>query len=150
VLATAVFGAGLTAAGIALTIAYVPYVARILRAAAVRERGREYVAALEVQGQSATRICLRHIVPNMLRLIVAEATIMFGWAMLDLAAISFLGLGVQPPHADWGVMVSEGETGVLQGHPAESLVAGIAIVVVVVAFNVLGERLAERSLEQRV
>ncbi|MGH2908809.1 MAG: ABC transporter permease [Solirubrobacteraceae bacterium] len=148
ILATAVFGVGLTAAAVALMIAYAPYVARVLRSAAVRERSGDYVAALEVQGQSATRICVKHILPNLLRLIVAEATILFGWAMLDLAAISFLGLGVQPPQADWGVMVSEGETGVLQGYPAESLAAGIAIVLVVVAFNILGERLAERALER--
>lgn len=148
ILAATVFGSGLTAAGVGLSIAYIPYVARVLRAAAVRERGQEYIAALEVQGQSAFTICIRHIVPNMLRLIVAEATILFGWAVLDLAAISFVGLGVQPPQADWGVMVSEGSTGVLQGYPAESLAAGIAIVLVVVAVNVLGESLADRSLER--
>ncbi|MDH2416110.1 ABC transporter permease [Nocardioides sp. CER19] len=147
VLATAVFGPGLTAAAMALVIAYVPYVARVLRASALRERSRDYVAALEVQGQPALAICLRHILPNMFRVIVAEATILFGWAMLDLAAISFLGLGVQPPAADWGVMVSEGEVGVLQGYPGESLAAGIAIVLVVVAFNVAGERLATRASE---
>ncbi|MGH3273755.1 MAG: ABC transporter permease [Streptosporangiaceae bacterium] len=147
VLATAMFGRGLTAASIALTVAYVPYVARVLRSAAVRERSLQYVSALEVQGQSPVRICLAHIVPNLLRLAVAEATILFGFAMLDLAAISFLGLGVQPPQADWGVMVSEGETGVLLGSPGEAIIAGLAIVAVVSAFNLLGERLADRALE---
>jgi peptide/nickel transport system permease protein len=80
-------------------------------------------------------------VPNMLPLIIAQATIMFGWAMVDLAAISFLGLGVQPPNPDWGVMISENQTGIQQGYPLPALAAGICIVVVVVAFNVLGERL---------
>ena len=122
VLATAVFGAGLTAAAIALSIAYMPYVARVLRGAALRERSQPYVAALEVQGASATSICLRHLIPNMLPLIVAQATIMFGWAMVDLAAISFLGLGVQPPQANWGVMISENQTGILQGYPLPALV----------------------------
>ena len=83
----------------------------------------------------------------MLPLIVAQATIMFGWAMVDLAAISFLGLGVQPPQADWGVMISENQTGILQGYPLPALSAGICIVVVVIAFNVLGERLFEQATD---
>jgi peptide/nickel transport system permease protein len=77
-------------------------------------------------------------------LIVSQATLLFAYAMVDLAAISFLGLGVQPPQADWGVMVATGKTGVLQGYPAESLAAGLCIVLVVVAVNLLGERLGER------
>jgi peptide/nickel transport system permease protein len=149
VLATAIFGAGLTAAAIALSIAYMPYVARVLRGVALRERSQPYVAALEVQGSSATTICLRHIIPNMLPLIVAQATIMFGWAMVDLAAISFLGLGVQPPAPNWGVMISENQTGILQGYPLPALSAGVCIVAVVIAFNILGERLFEQAQEAR-
>jgi peptide/nickel transport system permease protein len=149
VLATAIFGAGLTAASIALSIAYMPYVARVLRGVALRERSQPYVAALEVQGSSATTICLRHIIPNMLPLIVAQATIMFGWAMVDLAAISFLGLGVQPPEPNWGVMISENQTGILQGYPLPALSAGVCIVAVVIAFNILGERLFEQAQAAR-
>ena len=145
VLTAAVFGAGLAAPTIALAIAYTPYIARVLRSAAVRERAREYIAAAEVQGVSAWSICARHLVPNLGRLVVAQATLVFAWAMVDLASISFLGLGVQPPTADWGVMVSTGETGVLQGYPLESLSAGLCIVFVVVAVNLLGERMAERG-----
>ena len=145
VLAAAVFGPSLRAAVIALSIAYTPYVARILRGAALRERAQAYVAALEVQGLTGVAICLRHLVPNVLPLIVAQATILFGYAMVDLAAISFLGLGVQTPQPDWGVMVSEGQTGVLQGYPAESLAAGLAIMVVVIAVNLLGERLVDNA-----
>lgn len=149
VLATAVFGPGLTAASIALAIAYMPYVARVLRGAALKERSQPYVAALEVQGAPATVICLRHLVPNMMPLIVAQATIMFGWAMVDLAAISFLGLGVQPPSPNWGVMISENQTGIMQGYPLPALAAGICIVVVVIAFNILGERLFARAEAER-
>lgn len=141
VMAATVFGAGLWAAAIALAVAYIPYVARVLRGAALRERSLPYVAALEVQGASGTAICLRHIVPNVLPLIVAQATIMIGYAMVDLAAISFLGLGVQPPTPNWGVMISENQIGIQQGYPLPALAAGICIVLVVVAFNVLGERL---------
>jgi peptide/nickel transport system permease protein len=141
VMAATVFGAGLWAAAIALAVAYIPYVARVLRGAALKERSLPYVAALEVQGASGTAICLRHIVPNVLPLIVAQATIMIGYAMVDLAAISFLGLGVQPPTPNWGVMISENQVGIPQGYPLPALAAGICIVLVVVAVNVLGERL---------
>jgi len=145
VLATAVFGAGQLAAALALVVAYTPYVARVLRGAALRERGRAYVVALEVQGSSATSICLRHLLPNLGTLIIAQATILFGYAMVDLAAISYLGLGVQPPTANWGVMIAENQTGIVQGYPLPALLAGMAIVLVVIAVNLLGERVFERS-----
>ena len=145
VLASAVFGAGLTAPTLALAIAYTPYVARVLRSASLQERSQPYIAALEVQGQTSTRICGLHLAPNVLGLIVAQGTILFSYAVVDLAAISFLGLGVQSPQADWGVMVSEGRSGVLQGYPAESLAAGLCIITVVIAVNLLGERLADRA-----
>ncbi len=145
VLATAVFGPGLTAAALALSVAYMPYVARVLRGAALRERSQPYVAALEVQGASAVSICLRHLIPNLSSLIVAQATVMFGYAMVDLAAISFLGLGVQPPTANWGVMISENQTGIAQGYPLPALAASACIVSVVIALNVLGERLFEQA-----
>jgi peptide/nickel transport system permease protein len=147
ILATALFGVGVTAASIALALAYMPYVARTVRSSALRERAQEYVAALEVQGASAVVICLRHLVPNVGSLIVAQATILFGYAMVDLAAISYIGLGVQPPQADWGVMVADGQSGLLQGYPAESLAAGGAIVIVVIAFNILGARLSGHTEE---
>ncbi|MGI9009195.1 MAG: ABC transporter permease [Streptosporangiaceae bacterium] len=149
VLAAAVFGAGLWAAAISLAIAYMPYVARVLRGAALKERSQPYVAALEVQGASATSICLRHIVPNIMPLIVAQATILFGYAMVDLAAVSFLGLGVQPPAPNWGVMISENQVGIPQGYPLPALSAGACIVAVVIAFNILGERLFEQAQARR-
>jgi len=149
VLAAAVFGAGLPAASIALAIAYMPYVARVLRGAALKERSQPYVAALEVQGASATTICLRHIVPNIMPLIVAQATILFGYAMVDLAAISFIGLGVQPPAPNWGFMISENQVGIPQHYPLPALSAGACIVAVVIAFNVLGERLFEQAQASR-
>jgi peptide/nickel transport system permease protein len=149
ILAATVFGVGLVAATLALAVAYTPYVARVLRGAALRERSQQYVAALEVQGASAVSICLRHLIPNMLPLIVAQATILFGYAMVDLAAISFLGLGVQPPNPDWGVMISENQSGVVQGYPLSAVAAGICIVLVVVAFNILGERLYDQAQAER-
>ena len=98
-----------------------------------------------MQGASATTICLRHLIPNMAPLVVAQGTILFGYAMVDLAAVSFLGLGVQPPSPNWGVMISENQAGIPQGYPMPALTAGICIVAVVIAFNVLGERLLEHA-----
>ena len=132
-----------------VAIAYTPYVARVVRGAAVRERAREYIAAARSRACPRGRSALRHLVPNVAPLIVAQGTLLFGYAMVDLAAISFIGLGVQAPQADWGVMVATGQPGVLEGYPAESLSAGLCIVVVVVAVNLLGERLVGRNEERR-
>lgn len=145
ILATALFGAGLTAAIAALAIAYIPYIGRIVRSAALRERNLPYVAALRVQGVRGVLISLRHLLPNIAGLIVANATLAFGFALMDLAGLSFIGLGVQPPTADWGATVGTGMSGILQGHPDEALFASALIVITVAAVNVLGDRLTERS-----
>jgi peptide/nickel transport system permease protein len=128
---------------VALGLAHLPYIARVTRAAALRERELPYVDALRVHGFSGFQICWRHLLPNLAPLIIAQATVSFGYVMVDLAAISFLGLGVQPPSADWGVMVASGEPAILAGHPQQSLYAGILIVITVCAFTILGERLAD-------
>ncbi len=145
ILATSLFGAGLTAAVIALSIAYTPYIARIARSAALRERSMPYVAALRVQGLRATTITVKHILPNIATLVAANATISFGFALIDLAGLSFIGLGVQAPTADWGAMVSEGVPGILQHYPQESLYASVLIVATVAAANIVGDRLTTRS-----
>jgi peptide/nickel transport system permease protein len=142
ILAATVLGPSLTAAVFALTIAYTPAVTRVLRSAAVTVREQTYISALEIQGYSSFMICIRHLIPNMSALIAAEFTLLFGFSMVDLSAISYLGLGTQPPASDWGVMVAEGQNGILAGHPGEALAAGITIFVIVLAFTLLGERIA--------
>lgn len=149
ILAVTLFGTGLAAPVIALAIAYTPYVARLSRSAALVERDRPYIAALRVQGFGGFAICMKHLIPNIAPVVFAQATIDFGYALIDLAALSYLGLGVQPPAADWGVMVSEGQSSVLRGAPQQSLFAGVAIVITVVAFNVVGEGLADRIARRR-
>ena len=145
VLAVVAFGTGLIAPVIALSVAYTPYIARVIRSAAIHERQLPYVEACQLLGFSSWRTAVNHLLRNVRLLILAQATITFGYALLDLAAISFIGLGVQPPTADWGVMVSEGDSALLNGYMSESLAAGAVIVLTVVAFNVLGERFAARS-----
>jgi peptide/nickel transport system permease protein len=141
-LAVAIFGAGLAAPVIALSIAYLPYIARVLRSGAIRERNLPYIDACYAEGLSTRSIALKHLLPNIMPLVLVQATLSFGYALVDLAAISYLGLGVQPPQAEWGLMVANGQSAILSGHPQESLYAGLLIVLTVVSFNLLGDRLA--------
>jgi peptide/nickel transport system permease protein len=127
---------------IALSIAYLPYIARLVRGEAMRQRNMPYIQALEVQGASGWSICVRHLLPNVRSLIIAQVTLTFGSAMVDIAALSFLGLGVRPPRADWGQMVASGQSGILRGSPQESIYSGALIVLTVIAFTVLGDHLA--------
>jgi peptide/nickel transport system permease protein len=144
IIVVAIFGGGITQAAIALAIAYTPYTARVLRSVAMRERVLGYVEASQLQGMSGITIALRHLLPNVLPQVATGAAINFGYAMIELAAISFLGLGVQPPAPDWGLMVSSGQDSLVQGYPLQSLLAGGCIVAAVVAFGILGERLGGR------
>ena len=141
-LAVALFGAGLVAPVIALSIAYLPYISRVLRSGAIRERALPYIDAVYAEGLPTRTIAARHLLPNIMPLVLVQATLSFGYALVDLAAISYLGLGVQPPSAEWGLMVANGQSSILSGHPQESIYAGILIVLTVVAFNLLGDRLA--------
>ena len=146
IVGVAILGPGLTAPVIALSIAYSPYFARIGRAAALPEREKPYIEACSLAGFSARRISFSfHLLPNIGSIVLAQATINLGFALMDLAAISFIGLGVQLPAPDWGVMVSQGRDSLLNGHPMEAFAAGAAIVVSVVAVMVLGERIAARA-----
>jgi peptide/nickel transport system permease protein len=144
-LAVAMFGPGLVAPVIALSISYTPYLMRVIRSEAIRQRNLPYIAACYVEGLPTRTICTRHLLPNVTPLLLVQATLSFGYALVDLAAISYLGLGVQPPTSEWGLMVSTGQSSILAGHPQESLYAGVLIIVTVVAFNLLGDRLATRQ-----
>jgi peptide/nickel transport system permease protein len=136
------FGSSLPVAVVALALAYTPGLGRLLRSTALRETGMEYVKAFRVMGYSDFRIVVRHVLPNLMPFIIAQAIVMFGYATLDLGGLSFLGLGVQPPTADWGVMVAAGAPGLLQGYPMQTLAAGTCLVLAAVSFGVLGDRLA--------
>lgn len=144
ILAVSLFGSGLTSPALALALAYMPYIARFARSATLAEREQPYIAAARVQGFGAWSINIRHLVPNIVPLVMAQATINFGYALIDLAALSFLGLGIQPPDADWGVMIAEGQSGVLRGSPQQALAAGACVVATVVAVNIIGEWLSDR------
>lgn len=140
VLSVAVFGKGLTAPVIALSIAYIPIVARLSQTAASRELGKPYMAALRVQGVPSLAICFRHLIPAMIPIVAAQMAVGFGYATLDLAAISFLGLGQQPPAPDWGSMISGGQAGILAGAPEQSVFPAALVVITVLAVGIIGAR----------
>jgi peptide/nickel transport system permease protein len=137
------FGRGISNAIVALSIVYVPMIARLVRSAALVEKRLPYVEAARALGYSNARIMFRHVLPNVMPLILVQAPIDFGYSILDLASLSFLGLGVQPPQADWGAMLSDGREYLLLS-PALALVPGLAIMVTVVAFNLVGDGLRTR------
>lgn len=140
VLAVAMFGKGVTAPIVALSIAYVPILARLVRTTVQVELTKPYVEALKIQGVGTPAFWFKHLLPAMLPMILAQATVGFGYAMIDLAAISFLGLGEQPPAADWGVLVASGQASILGGNPEQSLFPSLLILVIVLSVNLLGAR----------
>jgi peptide/nickel transport system permease protein len=84
------------------------------------------------------------VLPNVSPTVLAQSTLNFGYALLDLAALSFLGLGVQPPTPDWGAMINEAQGAVLQGVPLSAIAPSLAVIVTVVAFNIVGEEIGDR------
>ncbi|WP_053352018.1 ABC transporter permease [Leucobacter musarum] len=148
VLAVAMFGKGVVAPVIALSIAYIPVVARLTQTAASRELGKPYIAALRVQGVSSLAICFRHLVPALIPVVAAQVAVGFGYAMLDLAAISFLGLGEQPPAADWGSMIASGQAGILAGAPEQSMYPAILVVITVLSVSIIGARITTWAEEK--
>lgn len=144
IMAVALFGKGLIAPVIAMIIAYIPYVARLTRSLVAAERSRPYVSAYRVQGFGGAWIALRRVLPNVTPVVGAQSTLNFGYVLAELAALSFLGLGVQPPTADWGAMINESQAGLLGGHFLPAIVPAVAVVIVVVAVNIIGEALSDR------
>jgi peptide/nickel transport system permease protein len=144
ILVVALYGPGLVPCAVALSIAYMPWISRVARSGIIRERNKPYIAALEVQGVSGFAICVRHLIPNISSIIWSQVTISFGYALIDLTALSFLGLNIQPPMSDWGVMVNN-EDALLNGHPVEVLYPCVLIVVCVTAITYLGNRLASEE-----
>lgn len=138
----ATFGRGYENAVIALAIVYIPMIARIVRSVTLVEKEKSYTEAAKVLGYSRARVIFRHILPNSLSLILVQGTLDLAYAILDLAALSFLGFGVQPPHADWGNMLADGRNTLLFA-PNLALSAGIFIMIVVICFNLFGDGLRE-------
>jgi peptide/nickel transport system permease protein len=118
--------------------------ARLVRGAALTLRGREFVQAMRGMGGGRARAILRHIAPNALSTITVNVTFQIADAILVLATLSYLGLGVQPPSSDWGDMIAAGVQSIYAGYWWEIYPAGIAIIAVVVGFNLLGDGLRDQ------
>lgn len=135
-----VFGRGITNSIIILGVFYIPLMARMVRSSAIVQKEQPYIEACYALGYSKSRILFRHILPNCLSTVLVQSTLNLGYSMLDLSGLSFLGLGVQPPDADWGTMISEGKQ-VFQLAPNVCIASGLAIMIVVVCFNLIGDGL---------
>jgi len=139
----AVLGPSLVNVVLALTIiGWVGY-ARLVRGQALRVRELEYVVAARASGAGTQRILLRHVIPAVLPAVAVQAMLGMGGAILSEAALSFLGLGVQPPTPSWGTMLSYGRAHLLDA-PHVTIFPGIAIAVLVLGFNFLGDGLRDR------
>ncbi len=118
--------------------------ARLVRGAALTLRTREFVQAVKTMGGGRTRTIVRHIAPNALGLIIVNVSFQIADAIVVLATLSYLGLGVQPPSSDWGDMIAAGVPLIYSGYWWEIYPAGVAIIAVVIAFNLLGDGLSDR------
>ncbi|WP_333814799.1 ABC transporter permease subunit [Tabrizicola sp.] len=138
----AVLGPGLTNAMIAIAIVYQPHFARLTRAAVMSEMRREYVTAARVSGAGNLRLMFRTILPNCLAPLIVQATLSFSSAVLDSAALGFLGMGAQPPSPEWGTMLAEAREFILRAWWVVTL-PGLAILISVLAINLMGDGLRD-------
>lgn len=139
---TAVMGRGLFNCVLALSVTWWAQYARLMRAQVLVYREKEFILTARALGQTHWRILLFHLLPNCLSPVLVKATIDLSLAILLLAALSFLGVGAQPPLAEWGAMVTIGRKYLLD-YPWYATFPGLAIFVAVLAFNVLGERIRD-------
>ena len=137
-----VLGSSLTNAMIAVGIVYIPYYARVVRGQTLVEREQNYVEAAKVLGMSNFRILLKHILPNNLGVLIIYSTLGIGTAILEVAALSFLGLGALPPTAEWGAMIADGRK-FFATSPHLVFFPGLAILFTVISFNLVGDGLRE-------
>lgn len=149
VLVISVFGKGAATAIVALALAYTPVIAKFVRSLALSEISKAYIDAYRTQGMGGLAICVRGVIPNLLPPLVGYLVVLFGEALMSIATLSFLGFGAQPPSSEWGLMVQEGQAGIVQGHFLPTLIPGAAIALVVIAVNVVGVRVADRLLARK-
>jgi peptide/nickel transport system permease protein len=141
-LVTAAFGPGVLIAMVAVGTAYVPVFARLTRASFLSLREHDFVVAARALGASDLTIVRRHILPNTLSPLIVQATISFPIAILAEAALSYLGLGTQPPHPSWGLMLKDAQN-FLALSPWYAVFPGAAIALAVLGFNLLGDGLRD-------
>ena len=142
ILITAVFGPGAVNAIIAIGIFNIPVFARLARGAALSLWTREFVMSAQVAGKGKARISIEHILPNITNLLIVQGTIQFSLGILAEAALSYVGLGAQPPIPSWGRMLAEAQT-MISLAPHTAIIPGLAIVLTVLGLNLMGDGLRD-------
>lgn len=142
ILLTAAFGAGIVNAIVAIGIFNIPTFARVARASANAVWGREFILAARACGKGRWRITIDHVLPNIASVLIVQASIQFALAILAEAALSYLGLGTQPPQPSWGRMLAEAQTLMFQA-PLLAVWPGVAIALAVLGLNLLGDGLRD-------
>ncbi|WP_243735107.1 ABC transporter permease [Paenibacillus turpanensis] len=138
----AALGPGLMNTMIAISIVGIPYYARIVRGEALGLRSKEFILAEQALGAGSMHILFRHVLPNCFPSLIVAASLDVGWMILAAAGMSFLGLGAQPPMAEWGVMLSQGQK-FIRSAPHVSILPGLAIFLIVLAINLIGDGLRD-------
>ena len=143
IMLTAIYGPGLVTSIVAIGIFNIPVFARITRASALVVRSREFVTAARALGKGEWQITTQHVLPNIAAILIVQATIQFALAILAEAALSYLGLGTQPPTPSWGRMLNEAQQQLFQA-PQLAVYPGVAIALTVLGLNLLGDGLRDR------
>ncbi len=138
----AILGPSLTNAMIAIAIVFQPHYVRLTRASVLAERQKDYVTSARVAGASKARLMFKTVLPNCLAPIIVQAALSFSTAILDAAALGFLGMGAQPPTPSWGRMLADAQT-MVSFAPHLALIPGLAIIVTVLGLNLLGDGLRD-------
>jgi peptide/nickel transport system permease protein len=139
----AVFGVGLTNAMLGLALVYTPITARVIRSQALIQVREQYIMAAHGLGYGTTRVLFKHLFPNVTSQVIVQASITLPYALVDLAALSFLGLGVQPPTPDWGNMLADGQIYMLMA-PWLVIAPAAAIIALVLPWNLFASELRRR------
>jgi peptide/nickel transport system permease protein len=142
IMITALLGPGAVNAMIAIGIFNVPVFTRVARGAALRVWRQDYVLAARIAGKRGVRISIEHVLPNILNTLLVQATIQFSLAVLAEAALSYFGLGTQPPAPSWGRMLADAQT-LIEIAPLLAIVPGLAILITVLALNLTGDGLRD-------
>ena len=139
----AILGRGITNVIIAVGATYLTRTARIIHGLTLKIKNEPYIEAIYSEGASHTRILVRHVVPNLISLIIVQATFTFAFSLLQIAALDFLGVGVAPQIPSWGNMLSEGRTYIVRA-PWLLIFPGTFIVLTVLSFNLIGDVLRDQ------
>jgi len=140
---TGVLGDSVRNVIIAIAVAYLPYFIRLTRSEVLSVRTSQFAEAAVSVGNPGWRVLLVHLLPNSVSPSLVQMALVFGWAILDAAGLAFLGLGITPPTAEWGVMVSEGAQRIISGEWWVWLFPGLAIVLAAFAFSIAGDGLRD-------